>query len=121
MLGRAKDKIMVETNLKHRDDPQLLLDIVSSMPKRVDSTLTAYRNKLLGNIPKHRDDFKPESLLSRMEGGDKILVMDSSKDLPSNWQELDMKKEFGISESPIDLTEVSVLSIVSIIEKPRGS
>ena len=56
-----------------------------------------------------------------MEGGDKILVMDSSKDLPSNWQELDMKKEFGISESPIDLTEVSVLSIVSIIEKPRGS
>ena len=89
--------------------------------KRVDSTLAAYRNKLLGNIPKHRNDFKPESLPSKMEGGDKILEMDSSRNLPNNWQDLDMKKEFGISESPIDLTEVSVLSLVGMIEKLGGS
>ena len=99
---------MVETNLKYQDDPQLLLDIVSGMPKRVDSTLTAYRNRLLGNIPKHRDEFKTETLLSRMEGGDKILVMDSSKDLPSNWQDLDMKKKFGIRESPIEVSQVNI-------------
>ena len=108
VLGRAKDKIMVETNLKYPDDSQMLLDIVSAMPKRVDSTLAAYRNKLLGNIPKHRNDFQPESLPSKMEGGDKILEMDSSRNLPNNWQDLDMKKEFGIRESPIEVSEVNI-------------
>ena len=56
---------MVETNLKYSKDPQLLLDIVSAMPKRVDNTLTLYRNKILGNVPTHRNEFAPESLLTR--------------------------------------------------------
>ena len=99
---------MVEANLKYRDDPQLLMDIISAMPKRVDSTLTAYRNKLLGNIPKHRDDVEPETLLQRMEGGDKVLVMDSSKDLPSNWHQLDIKKEFGLNTCPESILEVNM-------------
>ena len=35
---------MVQASLKYNDDPQLLLDIISAMPKRVDNTLTLYRN-----------------------------------------------------------------------------
>ena len=50
---------MVEASLKYEKDPQLLLDIVSAMPKRVDNTLTLHRNKLLGNIPKSREEFNP--------------------------------------------------------------
>ena len=41
---------MVEANLKYASDPQLLLDVVSAMPKRVDNTLTSHRNKLLGML-----------------------------------------------------------------------
>ena len=93
---------MVEANLRYSKDPQLLLDVVSAMPRRVDNTLHNFRNKLLGNVPKHRDEFNPETLLSRMEGGEKILVMDSLKDLPQNWRNLDLKKEYGIEEECID-------------------
>lgn len=93
---------MVETNLKYGKDPQLLLDIVSSMPRRVDNTLNSYRNKILGNVPKHRDEFDPDTLLSRMDGGEKILVMDSQKDLPDNWRHLDLKKKYGIDEGYVD-------------------
>ena len=73
---------MVQASLKYNDDPQLLLDIISAMPKRVNNALTLYRNKLLGNIPKTREEFDPTLLLSKVEGGDKVLVFDSSKDLP---------------------------------------
>ena len=93
---------MVEANLRYSKDPQLLLDVVSAMPRRVDNTLHNFRNKLLGNVPKHRDEFNPETLLSRMEGGEKILVMDSLKDLPQNWRNLDLKKEYGLEEDCID-------------------
>ena len=67
---------MVEANLKYGDDPQLLLDIVSSVPKRLDNTLALHRNKILGNLPDHRNDFNPEALLNKVEGGKKILVME---------------------------------------------
>ena len=98
LTGRAKDKVMVETNLKYSKDPQLLLDIVSAMPKRVDNTLILYRNKILGNVPTHRNEFDPESLLTRMEGGEKIIVMDSLEDLPANWRTIDLKEEYGLKD-----------------------
>ena len=88
---------MVDANLKYANDPQLLLDIVSAMPKRVDNTLTLHRNKLLGNAPKHRNDFIPANLLSRVDGGNKILVMDSLQDLPENWRDIDLKEKYGIA------------------------
>lgn len=89
---------MVEANLKYSKDPQLLLDIVSAMPRRVDNTLTSFRNKLLGNIPTHRNEFNPETLLRRMEGGEEILVMDSLKDLPPNWRNINMKEKYGCTD-----------------------
>ena len=58
---------MVEANLKYGDDPQLLLDIVSVVPKRLDNTLALHRNKILGNLPDHRNDFNPEALLNKVE------------------------------------------------------
>ena len=99
VLGRAKDKVMVETNLKYRKDPQLLLDIVSAMPRRVDNTLNTHRTKILGNIPKHRDEFQPETLLRRMDGGENIVVMDSLKDLPPRWRLMDVRKECGVVDT----------------------
>ena len=86
---------MVETNLKYARDPQLLLDIVSAMPRRVDNTLNTHRTKILGNFPKHRDEFQPETLLRRMEGGGNILVMDSKTDLPPRWRVMDVRREYG--------------------------
>ena len=87
---------MVEASLKYDKDPQLLLDIISAIPKRVDNTLTLHRNKLLGNVPKSRDEFDPSSLLSKMAGGDKILVLDSKKDLPANWRDIDLQERYGV-------------------------
>ena len=49
--------------------------------------LRLVRNRLLGNVPKGRDDFAPETLLNKIKGGEKILVLDSNKDLPNNWRE----------------------------------
>ena len=89
---------MVEANLKYGHDPQLLLDIVSAMPKRVDNTLTSYRNKILGNIPKDRNEFNPDTLLNKMEGGQKIVVMDSMKDLPDNWRDIDVREKYGMPD-----------------------
>ena len=88
---------MVEVSLKYEKDPQLLLDIVSAMPKRVDNTLTLHRNKLLGNIPKSREEFNPWSLLDKMDGGDKMMVLDSCKDLPVDWREIDMRERYGVN------------------------
>ena len=54
-------------------DPGLLSDIVSAMPKRVESTLNGYKTKILGTLPKSRDDFDPSSLLSKLEKGHKVV------------------------------------------------
>ena len=89
---------MVEASLKYEKDPQLLLDIISAVPKRVDNTLTLHRNKLLGNVPKRRDEFDPTSLLSKMDGGEKILVLDSLTDLPANWRDIDLRERYGVQD-----------------------
>ena len=105
---------MVEASLKFAEDPQLLLDIVSAMPKRVDNTLTSYRNKILGNVPKTRDEFDPASLLNKMEGGDKILVLDSHKDLPKDWRNIDLREKYGVHDETEHLhpdTQSSGLSV----------
>ena len=101
-LGRARDSILREVNLKYEKDPSLLAEIISALPKKMESTLNQHKNRLLGSLPKTLDDFDPSSLIAKLEGGDKILVMDSNRDLPENWKDIDMKETFGVVEEASD-------------------
>ena len=74
----------------------MLSGIISALPVRMESTLHNHRNKLLGTLPKSRDEFDPLSLLSKLEGGEKILVLDSNKDLSKDWRTMDMMEAFGL-------------------------
>ena len=96
VLGHAKDKILNELSLKYADDPVLLSGILSALPKRMESTLNMYKNRLLGTLPKTRDDFDAHPLLARVDGGEKTIVIDSNVDLPSNWQSMNLKELSGM-------------------------
>ena len=61
----------------------------------MESTLNLHKNRILGSLPKSRDDFDPSSLLSKLDGGEKIVVCDSNTDLPRNWRDIDLKEAFG--------------------------
>ena len=82
-------------SLKYAHDPVLLAGIMSALPKKMESSLNLHKSRLLGSLPKSRDDFDPRLLLSKMEGGEKIIVLDSNKDLPSNWRSQDLKDVAG--------------------------
>ena len=51
---------------------------------------------MLGSLPTSRDDFDPTALLGKMEEGEKIIFMDSNKDLPKDWKTIDLKETFGV-------------------------
>ena len=87
--------MLKDVHLEYEKDPGLLAEILSALPKKMESTLNLHRSRILGNLPKTRDEFTPASLLSKLEGGDKILLCDSNVDLPNDWKNLDMKQEFA--------------------------
>ena len=82
-------------SLKYAHDPVLLAGIMSALPKKMESSLNLHKSRLLGTLPKSRDDFDPRLLLSKMEGGEKIIVLDTNKDLPSDWRSQDLKEVAG--------------------------
>ena len=94
-LGRARDTILKDVNLDYEKDPALLADIISALPKKMESTLNLHKSRILGSLPKSRDEFDPLSLLTKLDGGDKVMVCDSNRDLPKNWKEMDIKEAFG--------------------------
>ena len=51
--------------------------------------LLNFRQKLLGKVPRTREDFDPAQILSNLKSED-ILVLDSSTDLPDDWREVDL-------------------------------
>ena len=57
--------------------------------------MNLHKNRILGSLPKSRDDFDPSSLLSKLDGGEKIVVCDSNTDLPRNWRDINLKEAFG--------------------------
>ena len=73
-----------------QDDPDLLSDVLSALSKKIQSGMNLHRSNILGKVPKHRDDFDPSSLLQKLEGGSKVIVKDSNKDLPANWWKMDL-------------------------------
>ena len=89
---------MAEIKLKFEHDKALLADILSALPKRMESSLNLHKNRLLGSLPKNREYFNPFQLLSKLSGGEKVIVLDSSKDLPPNWRNINMVKKFGPSQ-----------------------
>ena len=93
---------MAEANVLYSDDPGLLTEVISAFPKRIESTLNLYKSKLLGSLPTSRDDFDPTTLLGKMEGGDKVIFMDSNKDLPKDWKTIDLKETFGVPNKNAD-------------------
>ena len=114
ILGRAKDQVMAEANVMYDNDPVLLTEVISAFPKRIESTLNLYKSKMLGSLPTSRDDFDPTPLLGKMEGGEKILFMDSNKDLPKDWKTIDMKKTFGVpSKNAVDDPAVNDIDVPS--------
>ena len=86
---------MAEANIKYGSDPGLLAEIVSAFPRSIESTLNLHKNKILGSLPTSRDDFDPTSLLQKLDGGEKVLFLDSNRDLPHDWKTIDLKKSFG--------------------------
>ena len=76
--------------VEYQDDQDLLSDILSALSKRIVSGMNLHRLNLLGNVPKNRDEFDPSKLLNKLEGGSKVIVKDSNKDLPPNWWKLDL-------------------------------
>ena len=87
--------MLKDVHVEYEKDPGLLAEILSALPKKMESTLNLHRSRILGNLPKTRDEFSPASLLSKLDGGEKILLCDSNVDLPKDWKNIDLKKEFA--------------------------
>jgi hypothetical protein len=47
---------LAEIKLKFEHDNA---DILSALPKRMESSLNLHKNRLLGSLPKNRQDFNP--------------------------------------------------------------
>ena len=62
------------------------------MPKNYQCTLNAFRRKLHGLIPKELDDFDQSIILGKIEHGEKVLILDSNKDLPENWKDIQLSE-----------------------------
>ena len=82
---------MKDVHLEYEKDPCLLAEIISALPMKMESTLNLHRSRLLGSLPKTRDEFDPASLLSKLDGGEKVLVCDSNVDLPKDWMDVDLR------------------------------
>ena len=117
LSGQIKDKVLIDLNVRLTDDATLLSDVISALPVRVESTLNQFRTKLLGSLPATRDDFDPMILLGRMEGGEKIITMDSLKDLPQDWHKEDLRSALGVHQEVNELGDVMNESIDPISDQ----
>lgn len=95
--GHAINAVRNALNVEYEDDPDLLSDLISALSKKIESGMNLHRTKILGNVPKEREDFIPGILLEKLEGGSKVLVLDSDVDLPKDWDIIDMKEKYGFT------------------------
>ena len=72
------------------EDESLIQDVLAALPLRVETTLFNYRKSLLGKVPRSLNDFDPQPILSSLDNGSQILVLDS-KDLPADWKNYDFR------------------------------
>ena len=82
-------------------DPDLWDDVLSEMGNFntdfIEQKLRRVRESVLGKVPTNRDVFDPAPILEKLEGGSKVIVIDSNKDLPTNWRELIENEEVELS------------------------
>ena len=95
LLGQVKNMILrMELHWKY-EDKALIQDILAALTKKVENTLFNYCKGLLGKVPRFRDEYDPQTMISTLEHEEKILVLDSSRDLPQNWNDIDFRGLFG--------------------------
>ena len=73
----------------------MIQDILAALTKKVENTLFNYCKGLLGKVPRFRDEYDPQTMISTLEHEEKILVFNSSRDLPQNWNDIDFQGLFG--------------------------
>ena len=91
---------MHEVSVEYAHAPVLLGGIMSALPKRMESTLNLHKNRLLGTMPRSRNELDPNPLLSKIDASEKTIVLNSLTDLPVNWQSVTMKEFAGIKVVP---------------------
>ena len=84
----------MELHWKYEDEA-LIQDILAALTKKVENTLFNYCKGLLGKVPRSRDEYDPQPMISTLEHEEKILVLNSSRDLPQNWNDIDFRGLFG--------------------------
>ena len=70
-------------------------EVLHHLPQSITNSLGKKRRQHLGALPADRDEFDPVQSISKLKVGERILVLDSSKDLPPDWQDKDMADFFG--------------------------
>ena len=68
----------------------LIANVLEALPIKVENTLFNFRTKLLGKVPRTRDEYDPTTFLHTLSGGEKITVLDS-RDFPEKWTEYNIK------------------------------
>ena len=95
LLGQVKNMILrMELHWKYEDEA-LIQDILAALTKKVENTLFNYCKGLFGKVPRSRDEYDPQPMISTLEHEEKILVFNSSRDLPQNWNDIDFQGLFG--------------------------
>ena len=56
---------------------KLVQEVLAELPEKFENTLFYFRNGLLRKVPRSRDDFNPQPILSTMDHGSNIMVFDS--------------------------------------------
>ena len=83
--------------------------------------LRRVRERVLGRAPTNLDDFDPETVFDKLDGGGKVIVIDSNTDLPKDWGERlgnlekkltpEWEKAVEERESELDKTEATTENI----------
>ena len=59
------------------ENESLVQGVLNELPEKVENTLFNFCNGLLGKVPRSQDEFNPQPILSTMDHGFNIMVLDS--------------------------------------------
>ena len=84
---------------KYKDNLELWDDVVANLGQKASTQRHLRRNRAfaVGKKVDNRDDLEYEEFFKNVPGGDKVITLDSNKDLPEDWKDqLDdwKKKEY---------------------------
>ena len=88
--GQIKNHVLRTELYGKVESEALIANVLEALPIKVENTLFNFRTKLLGKVPRTRDEYDPTTFLHTLSGWDKITVLDS-RDLPEKWTEYNIK------------------------------